>query len=155
MGQYANGDTYEATIKEVHDSGERYTVDWTDGDVRNRELTRHEVFPRAAELVSRARPKPMDLDDDAPRPSGNAAEGAQPEEQAASATALDAHRPDDAGSSSEDEGEDAAEADVRRSTRISEKTSSASSIEPRSRIKSSTGQSSGIVIGSRYQANPS
>ena len=26
------GDTYEATIKEVHDSGERYTVDWTDGD---------------------------------------------------------------------------------------------------------------------------
>ena len=127
MGQYANGDTYEATIKEVHDSGERYTVDWTDGDVRNRELTRHEVFPRAAELVSRARPKPMDLDDDAPRPSGNAAEGAQPEEQAASATALDAHRPDDAGSSSEDEGEDAAEADVRRSTRISEKTSAASS----------------------------
>ena len=43
LGQY-DCNTFEATIREVHDNGDRYTVDWADGDQRNRELTRREVF---------------------------------------------------------------------------------------------------------------
>jgi hypothetical protein len=48
VGQFSDGNIYEATIREVHDNGDRYVVDWADGDERNRELTRREVFSLSA-----------------------------------------------------------------------------------------------------------
>ena len=57
LGQYADGNTFEATISEVHDDGDRYIVNWADGDLRNRELTRREVFALSgsSELVGPGR----------------------------------------------------------------------------------------------------
>ena len=49
LGQYSDCNTFEATIREVHDNGDRYIVDWADGDQRNRELTRREVFSLPAD----------------------------------------------------------------------------------------------------------
>ena len=48
QGRYPPNDRwYDAVIAEVHDGGERYTVDWDDGDVAHRQLPADSVRPRA------------------------------------------------------------------------------------------------------------